>query len=327
MPIGNELQVGDTRKSMVEQENVTALLSNAYENLRCVDLLGATGLLERALGVDFESPEVLWALKCANFWSERVLRLEAMPNPFERGEYAISQWKSFAAFASKLGGDFEPALFAYKRFAFSLALEQYSALPADEKEAHAAELSLRMGICLKGTGDYVGALGALESAAREKKEDAALLAELADTYALQGDERRAKALFREAFFLAPQRVDMDLLESGMIRRLAAKVAALGYKGSELAEWMPVYGALLGVFGVKRELKAVEVGKLRQSIYQLENEVKEGGDDKSTLIPRLINRYFWLIDHYIAVKEDRARIDEVLLKVRLLDQSIYKQYTA
>jgi hypothetical protein len=91
--------------------------------------------------------------------------------------------------------------------------------------------------------------------------------------------------------------------------------------------MPVYGALLGVFGVKRELKAVEVGKLRQSIYQLENEVKEGGDDKSTLIPRLINRYFWLIDHYIAVKEDRARIDEVLLKVRLLDQSIYKQYTA
>jgi hypothetical protein len=310
---------------MVEQENVTALLSNAYENLRCVDLRGATELLERALGVDFESPEVLWALKCGNFWSERLLRIEAMPNPFERGEYAIAQWKSFASFAAKLGGDFEPALFAYKRFAFSLALAQYSALPSDEKESHEADLALRIGICLKGTGDYVGALRSLEAAARERKDDAGLLAELADAYALQGDERTSKALFREAFFIAPQRVDMELLESGMIRRLVAKVAGLGYKGQELAEWMPVYGALLGVFNVKRELKAVEVAKLRQSIYQLENEVKEGGDDRPALLPRLINRYFWLIDQYIAAKEDRARIDEILLKIRLLDQSIYKQY--
>jgi tetratricopeptide (TPR) repeat protein len=245
----------------------------------------------------------------------------------ERGEYAIAQWKSFAVFASKLGGDFEPALYAYKRFAFSLALSQYSALPADEKESHEADLALRIGICLKGTGDYVGALRSLEAAARERKEDAALLAELADAYALQGDERSSKALFREAFFVAPQRVDIELLESGMIRRLEAKVAALGYRGPELAEWMPVYGALLGVFNVKRELKAVEVGKLRQSIYQLENEAKEGGEDKATIVPRLINRYFWIIDHYVAAKEDRAKIDEVLLKVRLLDQSIYKQYTA
>jgi tetratricopeptide (TPR) repeat protein len=312
---------------MADQENVTVLLSNAYENLRCVDLRGATEMLERALGVDYESAEVLWALKCANFWSERLLRLEALPNPFERGEYAISQWKSFASFASKLGGDFEPALFAYKRFAFSLALSQYSALPADEKESHEADLALRIGICLKGTGDYVGALRSLEAAARERKEDAALLAELADAYALQGDERSSKALFREAFFVSAQRVDIDLLESGMIRRLAAKVAELGYRGSELAEWIPVYGALMGVFNVKRELKAVEVGKLRQSIYQLENEAKESGDDRATLVPRLINRYFWIIDHYVAAREDRAKIDEVLLKVRLLDQSVYKQYIA
>jgi hypothetical protein len=79
--------------------------------------------------------------------------------------------------------------------------------------------------------------------------------------------------------------------------------------------------------VKRELKAVEVGKLRQSIYQLENESKEGSEDRAAIAPRLINRYFWLVDHYIAVKEDRAKIEEVLLKVRLLDQSVYKQYVA
>jgi hypothetical protein len=313
--------------SMVEQESVTALLSHAYESLRCVDLRGATDSFERALGLDFESSEVLWALKCSNFWSERLGRLEALPNPFERGEYALSQWKSFASFAAKLDGDFERAHFAFKRFAFSLALAQYSSLPTEEKESHEADLALRIGTCLKGAGDYLGAQRSLEAAAREKREDAALLAELADAYALQGDERSSKALFREAFFIAPQRIDLELLESGMIRRLVSKVAELGYRGQELAEWIPVHGAMLGVFNVKRELKAVEVGKLRQSIYQLENETKESGGDRATLVPRLINRYFWLIDHCIAAKEDRSRIDEVLLKVRLLDQSIYKQYTA
>jgi len=250
-----------------------------------------------------------------------------MANPYERGEYVVAQWKAFAAFAAKLDGDFERAYYAFKRYAFALALSHYRALPAEEKESHESELALRVGRCLKGAGDYDAALRQLEAAARERKEDAEILAELADAYALGGEARSSKALFREAFYLGPQRIDLELLESEMIRRLAARVAELGYRGQELLEWLPVYGALFGVFTVKRELKAVEVGRLRQSIYQLENEVKEGGEDRALTVPRLINRYFWLIDHLIAAKEDRARIDETLLKVRLLDQSVFKQYTA
>jgi tetratricopeptide (TPR) repeat protein len=313
--------------SMADQESVAALLSNAYECLRGVDLRGATALLERALSVDFEQPEVLWSLKCANFWSERSSRLEAMPNPYERGEYVVEQWKAFVSFASKLGPSFERGYYAFKRYAFALALDQYSALPQDERESNEAELSLRMGRCHKGAGDYDAALRLLESAARERREDPEALAELADAYALSGEARASKALFREAFYVGAQRIDLELLESEMIRRLESRVAELGYSGPELAEWMPVYGSVLGVFTVKRELKAVEVGKLKQSIYQLENEAKEGGEERSLVVPRLINRYFWLIDHYIASKEDRARIDEILLKVRLLEPSIYKQYIA
>ncbi len=312
---------------MAEQESVSALLSNAYESLRSVDLPGATTFLDRALDLDFEDSEVLWSLKCRNFWAERAERIEGTNNLFERGEYIVAQWKRFVSFASKLEGDFERGFYAYKRFAFSLALAQYRALSSEDKESHEAELALRIGRCLKGSGDYDAALRQLEAAARERKEDAEVLAELADAYALSGEARSSKALFREAFYLAPQRIDLDLLEAEMIRRLAAKVAAMGYSGSELAEWIPVYGALLGVFTVKRELKAVEVGKLRQAIYQLENEVKEGGDERSHLVPRLINRYFWLIDHCIAAKDDRAKVDEILLKIRILDPSIYKQYTA
>ena len=312
---------------MAEQESVTALVTNAYESLRGVDLDGATDLLERALGLDFEDPEVLWALKCANYWTDRAARLESLPNPYERGEYLVAQWKSFSSFASKLEGSFDRAFYAFKRYAFSLALAQYNALPSEEKESHEADLALRVGRCQKGAGDYEAALKLLEAAARERRDDAEVLAELADAYALSGDARASKALFREAFYLAPQKIDLGLLESEMIRRLIARVSELGFHGPELSEWIPVYGTLLGIFTVKRELKAVEVGKLRQSVYQLENEARENGEDRCLVVPRLINRYFWLIDHLLASKESRTKIDEVLLKVRLLDPSIYKQYIA
>lgn len=312
---------------MAEQESVSALLSNAYESLRSVDLAAATDLLDRALAVDYEHPEVLYALKCANFWSERLQRINSMPNPFERGEFVMGQWRAFQSFAAKLAGDYEPSRYAFKRFAFSLALQHYRALPPEENVSHEADLALRMGRCLKGAGDFDAALKYLESAAQARKDDAEVLAELADTCALSGDTRSSKALFREAFYLGAGRIDLDFLESEMLRRLIDRVASLGYSGSELSEWIPVYGNLLGVFTVKRELKAVEAGKLRQSIYQLENELKENQESRSTLVPRLINRYFWLIDYGMSVKEDRARIDEILLKIRLLDASIHKQYTA
>jgi hypothetical protein len=136
----------------------------------------------------------------------------------------------------------------------------------------------------------------------------------------------SKAFFREAFFLNPQNVDLDGMESEMIRRLAAKVKEMGFKSPELVEWVPVYGVLFGVFTVKRELRSIEYGKLRQAIYSLEVELREEPKKKEILMPRLLNRYFWLIDHFICSKESREKIDEVLLKIKELNPAIYEHYT-
>jgi tetratricopeptide (TPR) repeat protein len=312
---------------MVDKDSVPTLLSNAYETLRSVDLVAATGLLDSALALDYEDPEVLFALKCAGYWTEGLERLTGIANPFERGEYILALWKTFSGFQNRLAGDFERARYAFKRFAFSMALEQYRALPPDERITHEADLALRIGRCHKGAGNFDAAIKELGAAARDRKDDAASLAELADAYALVNETRDSKALFREAFYIDPQKIELEMLESEMIIRLMERVRELGRGGPELAEWIPVYANLFGVFTVKRELKAVEAGKLRQSIYQLENELKENVEERALLVPRLINRYFWLIDHCIAAKEDRARIEEILLKLRLLDPQIHKQYTA
>ena len=79
---------------------------------------------------------------------------------------------------------------------------------------------------------------------------------------------------------------------------------------------------------KRELRAFEVGKLKQAVFSLENELKESGSNQDILIPRLINHYFWLVDYYVNSNDDeraRTSINEILLKIKYLDPKIHELY--
>jgi hypothetical protein len=115
------------------------------------------------------------------------------------------------------------------------------------------------------------------------------------------------------------------LDSELILRLAGRVRELGYSGQELLEWIPVYGSIFGVFSVKREMKLAELGRLKQSIFTLENEIRGRRGFNSLLVPRLTNRYLWLIDHYENVHEDPALIEEVMLKIKLVCPAVYERY--
>lgn len=311
---------------MTRSTSVETLLSEAYTFLSDLDIDAAQASMQSALEQDFENEELLYAMKCARWWADSLEKASLVSDPFEVGEYIVARWKAFRGFLARLGPPWERAVSAFKLLAFGTALANYRNLTVDGDSAD-PEISLRMGRASKGLGDYEAAIRYLEGAAKIKRDDPAILAELADVYALVDEQRPSKALFREAFFINPQRVDIDLLESSAFLRLAEKVADYGKDGIETAEWIPVLGELLGVFSVKRELKPVEAGKLRQSIYEQETELAADGSRRAILVPRLINRYFWLVDHYMNRKEDKSKIDELLLKIKLLDPGVYKQYIA
>ena len=99
---------------------------------------------------------------------------------------------------------------------------------------------------------------------------------------------------------------------------------MGLQIDEIKEWLPVYGNVWGVLNIKRELKPLELGKLKQSIYSYEKSI-ENGDKDPSLVPRVINRYFWLIDHYINTSEEQNKIDEILQKIKELNSSIFEEY--
>jgi tetratricopeptide (TPR) repeat protein len=305
--------------------SVPRLLQKAYDKLNASDAEAAQRVLEEALGVDFDHPEVKYGLKCLNWWLEHIKRIEDFDDAYDRGGFILSQWRPYYGFLDRFEEHYEPCQYAIRRFVFSSALRFFQDVLGDGVNEHDPDLLLQVGRCYKGTGSYEEALKYLEQAVRFKREDGETIAELADVNALLAEYRVAKALFREAFFLDPQKIELRSMESELIIRLRDKVKEMGYSGPELPEWIPIYGCLFGVFSVKRELKPVELGRLRQSIFSLENELRSSPDSGPLLKPRLINRYFWLIDHFENTREAPGVIEETMLKIKILDRSIYDWY--
>jgi len=310
----------------IQHDNIQYHLAGAYDDFRKGNLEDGLHKLDFALSVDFDNPEVISSLKCSNYWRDRFATSEEMSSPFEKAEYLFNQWKAFPAFAERVGNVSERCSSSLKQLVYESCLGLYREFADEASGAKDPDILLRVGKCYKALGAYDKALQVLDGANQLKKDHAEILAELADCYALVNEMQISKAFFREAFFIDPQGIDYSSIESEMILRLIGKLRGMGFTSPVLEEWIPVYGVLYGVLTVKRELRSIEYGKLRQSIYALEVELRENPSKKEAIMPRLLNRYFWLIDHYVSVKEHREKIDEILIKIKDLNPALYDLYT-
>ncbi|MBP3450652.1 MAG: tetratricopeptide repeat protein [Spirochaetaceae bacterium] len=301
-------------------------IKRVYDLLKQGDYQSAKEVLSEILVDDLENPEILFGLKCTGFWENKLTQISEITNLFPKGEQLISGWKEFLYLIDNEKSRYEQCIYSIKKGVFTQVLEIFQRLLQENTFSKKGAIVGRIGLCYKQLGDYDTALRFLGEANLENPEKASILAEMADCYALCGEEKTSKILFREAFFINPQDVDISVLESELFCRLYSEVIRTGKKDEVAAEWFPVEGVLLGVLNVKRELRALEVGKLKQNIYALETELKNEGVDSDLIIPRLINNYFRLIDHYTTVMEDRTKINEILLKIKLLNADVYERYT-
>lgn len=285
----------------------------------------SASLLNKAHSIDYDDQSVLTALKCTKFWLDRFEKLDSEADDYEKAEFLVKQWIVFAGdFTSSLIIPFENGLYSLKQGIFRTALKFYSRVREGENDPE-PEILLRIGRCHKALGDFDRAIASLEKAMKRNSRSPLILAELADCYFMVDNIRNAKVFFREAFFINAQLVDVDLLEADIISKIVDELKNRGYSGKELKEWIPVYAVIFGVFNVKRELRPIEYGKLKQKIYSLKNEYQDS-EEKSLLMPKLINHYFWLIDHYLCINKDWETVEEILLNIKLLNIGIYEQYT-
>ncbi|MBN1698708.1 MAG: tetratricopeptide repeat protein [Spirochaetales bacterium] len=307
-----------------KNEEISRILNRVFNHFREGHFEEAIDLLEEALKIDFEYFGVTAALKCATFWQERKERLDGITGTYEQGEFLFAQWELFSIFLAQVGETSEHCIYNVKQYVFGHALQCFldifhrSGLPDPE-------LLLKIGRCYKVIGDYDKAIEYLGIANQQIVGSADIIAELADCYSLINETRNAKALFREAFFIDPSRINLQAIEAGMIQKLLDKIRERDIPEDEISEWVGVFGTIFGLFSITRELRPLELGKLKQSIYNLEKEVQERPEAVIEKKPRLLNHYFWLIDHFITTGDDQSKIDEVLRKIRLLDPAIYNEY--
>ena len=274
---------------------------------------------------DLESTELMYTNKCCIFWIDSIKRLKSMNDSFERSESILLEWKNFQDYISRESAPYEPAMFAVQQGFFKNALEEYKKMLDEKDPLQKAEIYRKTGICYKKLGDFENARAFLTEANDIYPNLSSVLAELADCYSLCGEDKFGKVLYREAFFADPDSIDLDFLDSELIKCLIEKTKSKGYSGKQLLYWIPVYGVLGGVFNIKRELTSQEVARLKKDIYAMENEIKDPSCNSEILIPRMLNCYFWLMDHYDLANENQAKINEVLLRIKLLDSAVYEMY--
>ena len=276
-------------------DKLSVIMDKVYGSFKKGAIEESASLLNEAHSIDYDNLSVLAALKCTRFWLDRFEKLDSELDSYVKAEFLVKQWIVFTdSFIKGLNTPFENGLYNLKQGIFRTALKYYSRVREGESDPE-PEILLRIGRCHKALGDYDRAIESLEKAMKRNSLSPKILAELADCYFIIDKIRNAKVFFREAFFINAQMVDIDLLEADIICRLIDELKLKGYSGRELKEWIPVYAIIFGVFNVKRELRPIEYGKLKQTIYSLKNELHDS-EEKGLLVPKLINHYFWLIDH-------------------------------
>jgi tetratricopeptide (TPR) repeat protein len=302
-------------------------LKQAHEMLEKGRPDEAKRILANILEFNLGNSEIDFTIWSCSFWIDFLKQLSHLDS-YEQGESLFFHWKSFEEALCKKKEIYRRTVFAVQTGVFTLALNSYSSVNADSLKlpAQKADLLLKTGICNKKLGKYDVARSIFLEANKVLPGSARIIAEMADCCALCGMENEAKVLFREAFFIDAKKIDINLLDSELIKCLIQRVKDEHTSlEPEIQFWVPVYAVLYGVFNIKRELRSVEVLKLKQDIYELESEIKNPANNIKQLKPKLIYMYFRLVDHYVQKNQTGSELSDILLKIKILDGDIYRDY--
>jgi tetratricopeptide (TPR) repeat protein len=292
-----ELNPVFNQMGLEEAETFAQLMDRAYSLLKQGDFANASVVLEKAVFVDLDSSLPGAILKCSHFWAEKSRSFSFQPVE-KQSDFLIESYDHFEKVLLKnLTIDVDRAVFNIKMWVFTRVTE---ILEKQVFKAASAELYLKLGRAHKKRGDYDKAIDSYGAGLSLQKENACLLAELADCYAIIDEESNARVLFREAFYYDAQKIDFNHLESAMILNLRKKVEQMDYEEAYLNSWVAVYGVVLGVFCLSRELKPIEYTQLNQAIYVLRLDLEEKGDRIAHLKPQLIYKLFFVAIFWIQI---------------------------
>lgn len=272
------------------------------------------------LNEDYSSQIAETGLKVCKYWNNRISDIKST-TPFNKGKMLYEEWKRFEKYLGSQKNVNMKVINALMFFVFNTTLQYLKKDIQDNKIIDIPVLFL-IGLSYKKIGDFSSAIIYFEKVIKHDRNNSDAFAQLADCYALIDEERKAKVLFREAFFIDPYQIDIESLDSQIILTLIEKVKEMKIPEDQIKFWIPVYGRVLNILNIKRDLLAVEVGKIRQEVFQLEQVLYKSGKEEDIICARLINYYLWLYDYYVIRKPDNEITVELEEKIKSLSIKVF-----
>jgi tetratricopeptide (TPR) repeat protein len=306
-----------------DSDNIKSL-NRSLELLKTGNFEESLLIFEEMYKLHYPDTIVEVGIKCCKYWIPKLNKYNSMKEGYEKGKLLFEDWKKFESFINNLKNVQQKIISQIIYFIFNKALESFKKDLQDSKIVD-IETTYMIALSYKKIGDYKNAITFFEDILNIDKNNSNTMAELADCYALIDETKKAKILFREAFFIDPSSIELNLLESEFIKLLIDKIEERKLPENELNYWIPVYGRILNVFNVFRDLLPIEFGKLRQEIFYLEKNYVNNEKSENYFKARLLNCYFWLYDYNLLKSVEKEIILEIENKIKNISDEIYSLF--
>lgn len=318
MDIGGQLTFNDSPLISKFNKFITYICKSEFEK--------ALEIMDDILKTNSDFPGLIEAIKSVKFWQNRWIKIMREPVGKEQADILISEWANYRNYIKTFQNidKVENTFIALKNLIYKKILKNLI-YAFQNSEVPNIELLKKIGEIFLEIDETEKAIETLEYARMFRKKDSVILAMLAEAYSRDGNQDKSLLFFREAFFYEPQQIDLAILKSDSIKRLIEEIKTDGIGEKVLAEWIPIYGALLNIFIIKRELTFEEIERIIQETEELEKEYHSRQYNNEIIMPRLINRYFWIIDYYKMQSPNREYTKIYLNKLRELNSVIYQRY--
>jgi len=288
-------------------------------------LLILDGLLNKAP----DAPGIEAGYRIARFWLNRAENINDIPDGKDTADFLLEEWQIFLDYARSNNLLNTHPFHAIEKYIHYTAGENYKlAFKNADNPTNNIDAILKLAICFMKLGDYNLTIDTLEYARSSSTANPELLALLGESYYHRRDIPKALLLFREAFFIDPTKIDLNILTAEPIIRLKEIAAEEKTGWGDVKEWIPVFGHLTDIFYVKRHLTMQAVDLITKDIYTLEKTYQTMSADRvrgTNTAPRLINKYLWLFDFYKEQNYNFENLSDIRSRLIEIDKKLFDPY--
>ncbi len=304
-------------------------INEVYQFIEDGDFKQAILKLDGLMNMDPDFRGVTEAYRAAKFWANRSGEIDSLPEGKQTADFLMREWEDFKVYAANNDMSDSAAFISAMKYVFFNASENYkTAFKEQESTADNFDLLLNLGMCFIILKEYKASIETLEYARSSNRNSARLNSLLGEAYFNSNEMSRSLLFFKEAFFINPSEIDLSPLKAKPILDLVAITKEKKPGSSDIREWMPVFGFTNDIFYSRRNINSEQIESIKREIYTLEKNLHALSKEKSAesnIIPRLINKYIWMLDYFRFQNYDYESIMEIKNRLIQLDGETFEGY--